>query len=180
MFNKYYIPYGDIIIRNHFDYNYLNEYISKIYLVKTPIVEKIMKFCGEFNSHWAIMIKTVKNHYFVFSSSQTGNVYVYHIYEKNIVWKNGKTYIKHDKITPKWILCDSFNPVSAYTKVNDLLNFMSDFVSEMTYYPLSYNCHFVSTYCIERFCIEEVPTPIKYSKLRNKLIKEFIFGESIM
>lgn len=180
IFNKYYVPNGTIIIRNHFDYRYLDEYASKLYLVKTPVVEEIMTFCGEFNSHWAIMIKTTGNHYFVFSSSRTGNVYVYYIHDNNIVWKNGKTYIGYNKIIPKWILCDGFNPASHFTKVKDILNFMSDYVSEMVYHLFSYNCHFVATYCIERFCIGNVPTPIKHGKLRNRLIREFILGESIM
>ena len=182
VFLSYYIPHGSIILCNHFDYGILaKENLSKIYLIKTPLIEEHMRYCGEYFSHWAIMIKTDKNNYFVYSSSQTGNMYVYYI-RPNQFEKVGDKYVvrKHDRLKTCWIIRKVYEPKSKDIPIYKMLNFMVDYVANMKYKLFGDNCHHVVSNAIKRFSVDTTPQLYTGTTLCKRALKEYLKRETVM
>lgn len=172
----YYIPWGTIVYMSKVSCAEMLDDISAVYVIKTPLVEHLMSFCGNVASHWGTLIETVNGYHYILSSSKTNNVYVYRVPDEVI-----HDYIieAHQK-SPKWLVCEKYIPMTNDVTVNDYLICMHDYVSNMIYIQNNHNCHYVTKYCIERMCVGSSPDIVNGSDMYSNIFMEYLTGDNLM
>lgn len=186
-YKNYYVTKEAIIIRSSGMVD-LKDIITHIAIIKTSLFIPL-KYCSDLCSHWACMLKSKTNKYYILSSTRMQCLDLYYLDYKDIYFDNETNMPKYcyvqDYGNTRWMIQNSSED-NAFKEVivpnlslNEITYTTINLIRSIKYHLISYNCHFVATTIQSMYTFENKEN-LKYFKLVKNVIKSLKNDSNLM